>query len=303
MLKFFIIVSKFCKNLYIRIIYNNFMVLNEKESDNIIEFVKKQPRTIQEISKYIQKSWLTTDSYIKQIKDSKGIIDVRTFRAGTRGALKIVFYNFSESVNSDDVKNIIYQKIISSKRKEDFDFLDIFQNIDDRNKSLSVSDINDKNEFEIIKDIFEKATEKIYFFSGNLSFTNLTNKKEKMIDIIENLLKRKISIKIICRINLATLSNITKFSELLKKYPKYLEIRHAYQPLRGFIIDGKFSRFINNEEIEKYKMNELPKSFKLIYSIDDKDWNSWLEKVFWNIFRSSSEYQTRVKEFKKIKIR
>lgn len=278
------------------------MTLKEKDSEKIIQFVKKQPRTIQEISKYINKSWLTTDSYVKQIKDSKGILDSKTYRAGTRGALKIVFYNYAEYVNSDDIKENIYKKIISSNKKEDFDFMDIFQNVDDKNKKITAQDIDDKNEFRWTKEILEQASEKIYIFSGNLSFTNLSDKKNSIIDVIENLLKRKVSIKILCRINLATLSNMNKISKLINKYPQYLEVRHNYQPLRGFIIDGKKSRFRSDEETRRYKKDELEKNLQVIYEISDNDWNSWLENVFWSIFRSSSEYNVRIKELGKIKI-
>lgn len=278
------------------------MTLKEKDSDKIIDFVKRQPRTIQEISKHIGKSWLTADSYVKQIKDTKGVLDTKTYRAGTRGALKIVFYNYSEYVNTDDIKEAIFKKIISSTRKEDFDFMDIFQNVSTKSKKITASDIDDPDEYRKMKNFLEQAAEKVYIFSGNLSFTNLGDRKRKIIDTIEDLLKRKVSVKIICRINLATITNISRISGLEKEYPNFLEVRHSYQPLRGFIIDGKASRFISEEETRKYKVNELPKNLKIFYDIYDESWNSWLENVFWSIYRSSSECNSRIKELDRIKI-
>ncbi len=80
------------------------MVLDDKTVKKIVDFVKPEPRTVQEISKNIKKSWLTTDSYVKQIKERTGLISIKTFRAGTQGALKLVFYSNPNSLQGDDVR-------------------------------------------------------------------------------------------------------------------------------------------------------------------------------------------------------
>ena len=86
------------------------MALKESDIDKIVEFVKKEPRTIQEISKLIHRSWITTDSYVKQIKEKNGLIDIKIFRKGTQGALKLVFYSNPDSLTSEDVENNLYNQ-------------------------------------------------------------------------------------------------------------------------------------------------------------------------------------------------
>jgi len=45
------------------------MPLKEQDTKKIIEFVKKEPRTVQEISKFLKRSWVTTNTYLEQIKN------------------------------------------------------------------------------------------------------------------------------------------------------------------------------------------------------------------------------------------
>jgi len=79
-----------------------------------------------------------------------------------------------------------------------------------------------------------------------------------------------------------------------------IEIRHAYHPLRGFIIDDRIARFKNEENPETYKPGELPHRTRIFYEIYDTDWITWLQKVFWNQFKIAVDYQARIKELKKI---
>ena len=48
------------------------MVLDTKTKKKIIEFVVKKPRTIDEISKFLQNNWRTADRYIAQISKEIG---------------------------------------------------------------------------------------------------------------------------------------------------------------------------------------------------------------------------------------
>ena len=54
------------------------MALNDQIIKKVVKFVKKEPRTIQEISKLINKSWVTTDSYIQKIKEQTGRYQAET---------------------------------------------------------------------------------------------------------------------------------------------------------------------------------------------------------------------------------
>ena len=115
-------------------------------------------------------------------------------------------------------------------------------------------------------------------------------------------LKRKVQVKILCRINIATLSNITLLVPLLTKYPEYIEIRHCFQPLRGFTVDNRIALFRYDEKASSYKEGELPSDLRILYEIYDKEWIGWLQKVFWNLFRNSIDYQLRVKQLNRIKM-
>jgi hypothetical protein len=278
------------------------MPLKEADTKRITDFVKKEPRTVQEVSRLINKSWLTADSYIKQIKERTGLIDIKTFRKGTQGALKLVFYNYSDSLETDDAKEDLYHKIKNGRVKSDFDFLEIFQFIQDNKKKcfLEEYDEEDISKYQQIISLFRQTEKQLYCFSGNLSFINMKEKNVKIIDVFEELLKRKVFIKILTRVNIASLSNINKLKILMQKYPGLVEIRHRYQPLRGFIVDDKLVRFKNEEQLKTYKKGELPKNTRIFYEVYDEDWVLWLQKVFWNLFRSSMDYKQRIKEIDKL---
>ena len=64
------------------------------------DFVYARPRTIQEISQLIDKNWRTADRYVDKIAKEEGTLAVRTFRGGTRGALKVVYWNLNPSISS-----------------------------------------------------------------------------------------------------------------------------------------------------------------------------------------------------------
>lgn len=278
------------------------MVLKESDIKLITEYVKKEPRTVQEIAKLIKRNWITTDSYTKQIKDKTGLVNIKTFREGTRGALKLVYYNHSDSVLIDNIKEDLYAKVKNNQFKNEFDFMEIFQFIPDNKKRSFLEEYEDESvsKNQEIVSLFRQTTRQLYCFSGNLSFINMKEHSIKIIDIIEELLKRKVSIKILCRINIASLTNINKLSVLMQKYPDLIEIRHHYQPLRGFIIDDKIARFKDEEQLKSYRRGELNKNTRIFYEIYDEEWVSWLQKVFWNLFRSSLDYRVRLKEIKRI---
>jgi len=180
--------------------------------------------------------------------------------------------------------------------------MDLFQHVDEKSKKVYTEEFDtsiysEKN----LKSLFENAESQIYCFSGNLSFINVLEDDKRALEFIESLIKdKKIKFKILTRVNLASISNFEKISNLIVKYPESLEIKHCYQPLRGFIIDNKIARFKNLEETKTYKQGELNKNTTIYYEIYDKDWINWMQKVFWNLFKSSIDYRDRLKELKKI---
>ncbi len=119
------------------------------------------------------------------------------------------------------------------------------------------------------------------------------------VKLYEILLKRGVFIKVICRMNEASLKNISKIQYLLDKYPNNFEIRHCYQPLRGIVSDDKIAGFKNEVYSTDYRENELLENVITFYEIQNKDWICWLQKVFWNFFKTSVDYKTRVNELEK----
>jgi len=278
------------------------VVLKEPEQKKILEFVKKEPRTIQEISKIIKRSWVTTDSYVRDIKERTGLIDVKTFRAGSQAALKIAYYQNAESVASDDTRESIYNQIRNGRTKSEFDFLEVHQYVPDKMKRAFIEEYDDESVSadQQIFSFLRQARKTIFVFSGNLSFINMKEKGKPLLSIIEELLRSKVQFRILCRINIASISNVKKFDMLNKKYPGLIEIHHCYQPLRGFIIDDKIARFKNEEQLKTYKSGELHKNSRIFYEIYDPEWVAWLQKVFWNMFKSSADHDRRMKEMSRI---
>lgn len=279
------------------------MVLTKEEKDEILSFVKEEPKTIQDVADLVDKCWVTADSYVKQIRENTGLIDIKKFRGGTRGSLKIVYWNYSERVSSSGLKKDLYERIKSGMEKWDFFPFDIYQYVD-RGKKRAFKEVYNNplvsKEQEIIN--FLRQTEKtLYNFSGNLSWINMTENDKKILETIEYLLKNDVKIKVLSRVDYASLGNIDKLKKIEKKLGKDLvEIRHSRQPLRGFIIDNKVVRLKEVEKSDFYKKGELEKDFRVFYEIYDEEWVDWLQKVFWNLYRHSIPAERRIKEFEAI---
>ena len=269
------------------------MKLTQKEIDNIVNYVQTEPRTVQDLANFMSKSWITAEKYIKEIEKENGSIAMKVFRKGSYGALKIVYYINKNSSMSDELKGNLNIKIKTGQTKNDFKFLDIYTHIKEENKKCIVDEYKNYNE------LYNQTIDSIIIFSGNLSFINELNTLQKL----EELLKRKIVIKILCRVNFGSLKNLEKISELVIKYPNLIEIKHCYQPLRGLIIDDRLSIFVDEENKDNYKNGEIDHNIKIFYEIYDKEWNIWLKKIFWDLFRTSSDYSVAFKELKKIKIK
>ena len=200
-----------------------------------------------------------------------------------------MFIPTKDSLIVDDVKEDLYAQIKAAKKKEDFDFLEIFQFVKDDLKKFEV--LNET----AIEGFLQNASQQVLLFSGNLSFIKYSPKS------LENLLKRKIHIRILCRITLATLNNLSKIQYLVQKYPGQIEIRHRFHPLRGFVIDGKKARFRGEEKVQSYRKGELDKDLDIAYEISDPEWSEWLQNVFWNLYRTSVDLDVRLHELKKMK--
>jgi hypothetical protein len=264
-------------------------MLSQIEQDKLVKFVKTEPRSIQEIAKFIGRSWVTTDSYLKRISNDTGMIAVKTFRKGSHGALKVAYYCSHEPVN--EAQDLLERQINS----QNFDFFDLYQFApDDKKKAIplgkSVSFLS----------LLEQADESVFFFSGNLSFLSLKEGKISFVDGIEKLLKRKVTVKMLCNLDLSSLNNLAVIEPLLNKYPHFLEIKHCAQPLRGLVVDNKIARFTQEYLKNDYKHGELNSDVKMFFEIYDEEWVAWLKKLFWKYFMSSIDHLRRQKELLKV---
>ena len=278
-------------------------MLNNELIKKIEDFVYSKPRSVQEIASYIGKNWRTADRYISEIEKNYGTIATRVFREGTRGALKIVYWASVEKISSSVFQEKLEEEILRARKKEDFSAFDIFQYVNEKNKQVKVK--TEKSEeiagFNNVKSILEKAEKKILIFSGNLSFINFQQKDKKILDILDALVKKGISVKILCRVDIAGKKNIENVLALNYKHGKEMvEIRHREHPLRATIVDNKF---FDIKEIKEPtgKISELDKKIFIFYNIKDKEWVEWLTKIFWKMFSSSIDAKKRLMELEKIK--
>jgi len=276
-------------------------MLNTPIIKKIEEFVSVKPRSVQEISEHIGKNWRTADRYITEIGKEFGTISTRTFREGTRGALKIVFWSSMEKIHSNAFQEILESEIMKGKTKYEFSPFDIFQHIEDKNKEAWINQ-GEEEEFGIekLKNLLEQTQKQLLIFSGNLSFINFKDKNIGIFQIIDQLVKKGVNIKIVSRVDLAGKENIEKVLSLNYKYGKELiEIRHREQPLRAIVIDNKI---FNIKEIKQPtgREKELNRKTFIFYTIKDKDWTSWISRIFWKMFSSSVDSKKRLGEINKL---
>lgn len=272
-------------------------MLDKEITSQINNFVAQKPRTIQEIAELIGKNWRTAESYIQRISQEQGTIATRTFRGGTRGALKIVYWN-QINKNQSSFQERLMQKIISAKTKEEFSAFDIYQHIDDNNRECFLE--KQEGALNIKQDLnatIASAQEQVLIFSGDLSWAIAKQNNEPLLKGFEELMQKNVPIKIVANIDLNSMKHVDQILRLNDKYGKELiEIRHAQQPLRAFIIDNNLMRIK-----EKYFMKKSSSHTFLFYNIKDPDWINWLQKVFWNFYSTSIDAKKRIIDLKTIK--
>ena len=281
------------------IFYYSLIMLDNLIIKKINDFVYSKPRTIQEISELIKKSWKTTESYVNKISEEQGTISMRTFRGGTKGALKIVFWNTMENTDKDNFKFRLFKQIESGRHKGDFSPLDIYQHVGKDKKSsflLQGSEYGSKENYNNFRNLLLSAKNQIIFFSGNLSFTNMKYKDERITGVIRDLAKKGINFKILTRIEFNAVENILEMLSINKEMGRTaIEMRHAYQPLRCTIVDDDITTLkeieipTSEEDINKDKVN-------IIFEIRDKEWVGWMKKVFWDLFRTAMPCEKRLEE-------
>lgn len=266
------------------------MVLDSKTTDKIKSFVYQKPRNIDEVAKLIGKNWRTADRYVREIVERTGTIGVRTFREGTRGALKIAFWQNIEKIYSTKIQEAIFRRIEVGIDKSDFSPFEIYQYIDKEKRSAILN-----KEWNIV-DLFRMAKEEILILSGNLTFLD-----NKIINVIEKLADNNIYLKVLCRVDIVSINQVERLLAVNDRIKREMvDTRHYEQPLRGFIIDNKISSF---KEVKSplLRDKELKKPLKIYYEIYDTEWNEWLKNLFFKQFQNAIPAGKRIEDIKSIK--
>lgn len=280
-------------------------MLDSKIAKKINDFVYQKPRTIQEISLLIKKNWRTADRYVNQIAKEHGTLSIRTFREGTRGALKIVFWNNIERIHSTEFQQRLFEQIRSGVRKSDFSPSEIYQYVDEKKKHariLTDEQYNSKENFEDYANRLKSASSQVLFFSGNLTFSNISWHDKKILKIIEGLAEKNVPSKILTRVEVPGIENVKNILAINERIGKeMIEVRHCFHPLRTTIVDNKIATFKEVKDPKDYVGEELKKRTTILYYIYDEDWIEWLQKVFWNLFRVSVPAKKRIEDIENMK--
>ena len=280
-------------------------MLDTELAKKIQDFVYAKPRTIQEIAQLIKKNWRTADRYVERITEEYGTLATRTFREGTRGALKIVYWQEAEKINATEFQERLFKQIESGRKKEDFSSSEIYHYVDKSKKEaqiLTEIEYSSKENFEDFENLLKSAKQQIFFFSGNLTFSNIGWHDKKILETIEKLAEKNISTKILTRVEIAGIENIKNILAINNKLgKKIIEIRHCFQPLRATLIDNTIAVFKETKDPKDYAKGELKERVNILYYIYDKEWIEWLQKIFWNFFRSSISAEKRIEDIENIK--
>ena len=268
----------------------------------IEEHVYTKPRTVQEIAELIKKSWRTADSYVDTIASETGNIAIRTLRGGTRGAVKIVYWNNIEKIHSSQAQERLFKQIELGRIKHDFSPFNIYQYVDEKKRTSFFEDQEEEliNVKQDLAGTLRSAQRQVLFFSGNLSWANLKQQGKELTKVFEEITEKGVSLKFLANIDITSLANAQKINAINTIIGKErIEIRHCEQPLRAFIVDEKVVKM--KETKSSSEQTKKGKNTYLFYEIYDEDWVAWMQKIFWNFFRIGIPLQKRVKDLETIR--
>jgi predicted transcriptional regulator len=278
------------------------MALDRDTRKEIEQFVRTKPRNINEIADMLDVSWRTADRYTDQMEKEEGKIKRRTFREGTRGALKIVYWNNLDSFNASQIQEQLLKKIEAGRKKTDFSPFDIYQ-CADQDKRNAFAEKQKEENVETKHDVFSKlreAQDKVLFFSGNLSWANVSHNDEQAIDVFRELAEDGVQLKFLGRVDVGSLRNTRQLTQLNQSLTKdRVSIRHSEQPLRAFIVDDTFAQFKEMRTLEDG--SGLGEKTYLFYEVNDQDWVEWTQNVFWKLYRGGIPADRRREDLESIR--
>lgn len=269
-------------------------MLTKQIRQQIEDFVHQTPRTVQEIAHNIDRNWRTADRYIQQIAEEFGTIATRTFREGSRGALKLVYWNALVGMKGTAFQERLRTMIEAGRTKYDFSAMYIYQSAQQDTRTATLNAIEAKKEF--VKHL-DSAKQQVLLFSGNLTWIKEDKQLERKL---EQLIQRGVKIKIITRVDLTSQKLAdTLLKNNLRQGDDLISIRHCEQPLRGAIIDDNV--ICIKEIYSPTVQQEVKEKTTIHYVIKDSVWVSWLQKVFWHLWEQSIDAQSRIDAIKTIK--
>ena len=280
-------------------------MLDAQTTEKIKALVYQRPRNINELALILNKNWRTVNRYIEEIMLRSGSIKTLTFREGTRGALKIVYWNNTEKIYSSDVQEQLFKQIEAGIEKSDFSPFEIYQYIDADQRQAYYEKITNEKDYsyriETLAPHFVSTEKEICIFAGNLAFINLVYKKRTLLEYMKEVVKKKILIKVITNINLVDMDNIEAILSLNAGLKEPLvELRHAITPLRAYIFDN---RILKMGEIAKSqgKKGQMQEVVAIYYEVRDQEWIDWMQKVFWKKFQNAIPSNLRLESVKSIR--
>lgn len=277
-------------------------MLTTELTKKIKDHVYQKPRTVQEISFFLNKNWRTANAYIERIAEETGEIGIRVLREGTRGAVKIIYWNNLDRPYFSSAQERLFKQIELGKTKLDFSPFDIYQHVppDKRHSFIQEQEENPCSVKQDLAGVLKGSQKQILIFAGDFTWANLLHGARPFLKIFEELARKDIPIRVLAKVDITSMENIRKMQVINHLIGKdRIEIRHCEQPLRGIIIDDRIVKLKEIKNIEDYT-KKLKKKKYIFYEIYDQKWIEWLQKVFFNLFRISISAEERIKNLKTI---
>ncbi len=271
-------------------------MLDEPTTKKLLTFVAAQPRSIEEIAIHLDKNWRTADRYVAKIAEDTGRLAVRIFREGSRGALKVVYIATIDRIPGSEIQDRLLARVLAGRDKADFSPLGIYEHADPQRRHASLYRFNVAlaPERDLIG-LIRGAQTQILSYSGNLSWVNRTQDGERLIDALGKRAAEGVAIRVVCRVDLATLANLREIDIINTRLGREaIEVRHCEQPLRGLVIDDRVLHLKETFDPTRYRPGELSDRTFLFYDISDPDWIGWATRVFWRLFQTGTPAAKRL---------
>ena len=201
------------------------------------------------------------------------------------------------------VQKRLAEDLRKGTRKRDFSPFDIYQFVDADKKEAFLEEQSDEGRAisQDVVGLLLSAHKQVLIFAGNFTWSKLMQGNIRVLDVIRDLAKKGIKIRIVGGIHLPAVENIEQVLTINRGLDdkNKIEIRHAFQPLRAIIIDDRIVRIKEIKNPSDYDKPKTKKTF-IFYSIYDPLWIKWLQKIFWSYFNSGDYADARIRELKLI---